>query len=490
MESLSGAKGIGSFSTNISYGSWPHPSTISHEGLIDDYFFEGVDEKSKLFKSCYSFAVSKDPFSGKLEHYVCVTCVSCLDGDGLKKVGRPNLNLTILLDISGSMGSTFSGTGETKPKLEVAKEAILAILSKLKPTDSFCLLTFDDKVDVLQPLALWDVKKSGPLKEKLAKLQTRGGTEMGVGMTACASVYDSLSKEQKSNENRVIILTDAELSSEDEALVVNITKSSADKKIYTTFVGIGIDFNTRLISQLSSIRGQNYLSVKSAKEFKKQMDEEFDYLVTPIVFNADVAIQSNSSWKPVRAYGSPGNEIPSQGKLLSINSVFPSAKENATLNKGGSIVVLLEPDSKSDSNQSLTLKVTYQDRDGKTYNDEETLQIPQVKPNEEYYSNLSARKLILLVRYVNFMKWFLSDCLKFQPKNQTEKLNPSKNLNQTGIPIPAASDDQDEGYSVAEPLFDSSYKELMKKFLEYMKKEMSVIQDKLLDRDLKTCGQD
>lgn len=126
---------------------------------------------------------------------------------GLKKVGRPNLNLTILLDISGSMGSTFSGTGETKPKLEVAKEAILAILSKLKPTDSFCLLTFDDKVDVLQPLALWDVKKSGPLKEKLAKLQTRGGTEMGVGMTACASVYDSLSKEQKSNENRVIILT-------------------------------------------------------------------------------------------------------------------------------------------------------------------------------------------------------------------------------------------------------------------------------------------
>lgn len=149
---------------------------------------------------------------------------------------------------------------------------------------------------------------------------------------------------------------DAELSSEDEALVVNITKSSADKKIYTTFVGIGIDFNTRLISQLSSIRGQNYLSVKSAKEFKKQMDEEFDYLVTPIVFNADVAIQNNSSWKPVRAYGSPGNEIPSQGKLLSINSVFPSAKENATLNKGGSIVVLLEPDSKSDSNQSLTLK--------------------------------------------------------------------------------------------------------------------------------------
>jgi Ca-activated chloride channel family protein len=496
MQKLSGAKGVGSFSTGISYGTLPHPSSIAHEGLIDDYYFETIDEKSKLFKSSYAFAVSKDPFSGKLEHYVCVNCVSCLDGDGLKQVGRPNLNLTILLDISGSMSSTFSGNQETKPKLEVAKEAILSILSKLKPTDSFCLLTFDDKVDVLQPLVLWDAKTSGPLKEKIAKLTTRGGTEMGVGMTACESVYDSLSKEQKSNENRIIILTDAELSTTDEDVVIRITKQCASKKIYTTFVGIGIDFNTRLISQLSSIHGQNYLSVKSAKEFKKEMDDEFDYLVTPIVFNANVIIRDDSNWQPVRVYGSPGSEIPSKGKLFSVISSFPSPKENATVTKGGAIVVLLEPKSSSDSNQSLTLKVTYEDREGKTYNDEEILQIPQVKPNEEYYSNISARKAILLVRYVNFMKFFLGDCLNFsnnlrsgkESSKEKQVMKPSKDLNQTGIPIPSPSDDQKQG-SVSRPLFDPSYLDLMKKFLEYMKNEMLVINDKQLDRELKSLVQ-
>lgn len=196
---------------------------------------------------------------------------------------------------------------------------------------------------------------------------------MGVGMTACESVYDSLSKEQKSNENRIIILTgcyfcfknfnsnvvlklDAELSTTDEDVVIRITKQCASKKIYTTFVGIGIDFNTRLISQLSSIHGQNYLSVKSAKEFKKEMDDEFDYLVTPIVFNANVIIRDDSNWQPARVYGSPGSEIPSKGKLFSVISSFPSPKENATVTKGGAIVVLLEPKSSSDSNQSLTLK--------------------------------------------------------------------------------------------------------------------------------------
>lgn len=63
-----------------------------------------------------------------MENYVCVNCSSCLDGEGLKKIGRPNLNLTILLDISGSMSNTFSGTGETKSKLEIAKESILTLL--------------------------------------------------------------------------------------------------------------------------------------------------------------------------------------------------------------------------------------------------------------------------------------------------------------------------------------------------------------------------
>lgn len=95
--------------------------------------------------------------------------------------------------------------------------------------------------------------------------------------------------------------------------MIRISKENAKNKIYSTFIGVGIDFNTDLVSipisdafthhnkvsQLSSIRGCNYFTVKSSREFKKQMEEEFDYMVTVSTFNIAIDFQSDE-WVPER----------------------------------------------------------------------------------------------------------------------------------------------------------------------------------------------
>ena len=48
-----------------------------------------------------------------------------------------------MLDISGSMGSSFDGTGEQQSKLEVAKQSLLTLLARLTPKDRFGLVIFD-----------------------------------------------------------------------------------------------------------------------------------------------------------------------------------------------------------------------------------------------------------------------------------------------------------------------------------------------------------
>lgn len=89
---------------------------------------------------------------------------------------------------------------------------LFSLYFKLKQTDSFSLLSFDDNVDVLQPLSKWDPKTSGPLKEKLAQLQVRGGTDIAKGMSGAANIYKSLPAEIKENENRIIVVAGKEIS--------------------------------------------------------------------------------------------------------------------------------------------------------------------------------------------------------------------------------------------------------------------------------------
>lgn len=75
------------------------------------------------------------------------------------------------------------------------------------------------------------------------------------------------------------------------------------------------------VSEICKIRATNYLAVHSAKEFKQRVDEDFDYLVSPSVFNINVKFDS-PDWRATRVYGSPGFEIPSQGTLFQMVILF------------------------------------------------------------------------------------------------------------------------------------------------------------------------
>lgn len=61
------------------------------------------------------------------------------------------------------------------------------------------------------------------------------------------------------------------------------------------------------------------IQVKSARDFKRQMNEEFDYMVTLDVFDISIDIDGDAKgWNVERVYGSPGYEAPLQGRLTFI----------------------------------------------------------------------------------------------------------------------------------------------------------------------------
>ncbi len=483
--STGGAKDINNFRENIEQGYLPLPTDVTYEGLFYDYYFDtgALLECKKLFCPSYSYAVSRDPISGVPQYYLSVGLNS-----GLQDFQRKKLNLVVVLDFSGSMGSPFDqyyydrfgnrvelkADESAKTKMQIADESVVALLSHLKAGDRFGLVIFSDDAFLVDPLTPVEDKNLGRLKDRILKINETYGTNMEAGMEKGTALFDHLLQANKSEyENRIIFLTDAmpNLGETGDLGLFRMLEDNSDHGIYTTVIGIGVDFNTELIEAITKIKGANYYSVHSASEFKERMDDEFDFMVTPLVFDLRLNLEA-PGYEIEKVYGSPEADE-ATGELMKVNTLFPSKAEAGQV-KGGVILVKLK---KLSSEGEMKLRVSYQDRTGTTDGDDAEVLVAKTEP--DFYQNSGIRKAVLLSRYADLLKDWTIDERAAQEKDR--KVIPSVTL-ANGIIIPVELGEwerQSMPLQVSEP-----YKDLFKKFEDYFKGEMQAIGDSDLQQEL------
>jgi len=260
-----------------------------------------------------------------------------------------------------------------------------------------------------------------------------------------------------------------------------LTQLNSTNGIYTTFLGIGTEFDTAMVSRISKTRACNYLTVKDAQQFKKLMDEEFDFTVTPTLFDISIHFLANqvTEFEAQRVYGSPGYEIPSNGLLFFADSMFPSHKESAENTKGGVILVKLNKKASTQNSAKIVkFLASYRDMTDNIQKDEDTVDITALaeESNNDYFQNNCIRKTVLLVRYVNFMKNFLRDM-------RTNAKLPSMDQ-KNGIVIPPI-DEETKSEVNQMILLSKPYRDIIKVFISYFEREMIEIGDPLLNAELK-----
>jgi Ca-activated chloride channel family protein len=476
-----GAKDVENFRQNIEQGYLPLPTDVTYEGLFYDYYFEtgDVEECEKLFCPTYSCAISKDPFSREPQHYLSVGLNS-----GITDFQRKKLNLVVVLDYSGSMGSPFSeyyydqfgNLVETrddlddsgKTKMEIADQAVVNLLGHLEGDDRFGLVIFSNEAYVVEPLTKVEDKNLDELRDVILDIEEYGGTNMEAGMTKGTATFGKYSEiDPSERENRIIFLTDAmpNLGGTGENDLLNILKNNADQGIYTTFIGIGLDFNTELIEKITKIKGANYYSVHSASEFKERMDEEFDFMVTPLVFNLTLELDA-PGYQIEKVYGSPEADE-ATGEIMKVNTLFPSKAEEGEV-RGGIILIKLKEIS-PDGN--IKLKVSYEDRNGTKDGDETQVVFPDAEP--DFYENDGIRKAVLLSRYADLLKSWIAD--ERRALDAGRDVVPSVTL-EDGITVPRVELGEWERQSL--PLHVSDpYKNLFSIFASYFEKESDSLED-------------
>lgn len=497
--SVGGAKDVGNFRENIKNNFLPLPTDITYEGLFYGYFFDTgqQEECANLFCPSYVTAISADPLNDEKEYYLSVGLNS-----GMKEADfqRKKLNLIIVLDVSGSMGSNFDkyyydrfGNQTEREdfeesglsKMEIANNSVVALLDHLNDDDKFGMVLFDDYSYLAKPLTEVGGVDMDKIKDHILDIQDQGGTNMESGMKEGTSLLTEISDANPDEyENRVIFITDAmpNLGDTSDESLLGMLENNAKDNIYTTFIGVGVDFNTQLVEALTKISGANYYSVHSEKEFKETMDDGFDYMVTPLVFDLELKLEADG-YEIEKVYGSPEADE-ATGEIMKVNTLFPSKTEEGRV-KGGIVLLKL---NKTSQDGNLTLEVTYEDRNGQENSDQKEITFED--KNEDYYDNLGIRKAIALTRYVSLMKaWAM------EGHANANRAKP--------LPVPCPIITFERGIYPPEPPFmppcfielgewerqsvplsvDSEYRKIFTQFAEYFKAEVLATRDRDLDQE-------
>ena len=486
--SVGGAKDVNNFRENIKNNYMPLVEDITHEGIFYDYFFDNniTKEATHLFEPTYTSYKNKHPLTNEEEIYLSVGLNSNLTESSFK---RKKLNLTIVLDISGSMRSSFDSyyydagrrnrndneDFDNRSKMEIAKECIIDLTKHLKSGDRFAVALFDNSPYLAKPFSLVEKTDMEAIRTHIKEISPKGGTNMYAGINSASELYSKLPDyDSKEYDNRIIFLTDAMPNTDvtNENSLWGVMKVNAEKKIYTTFVGVGVDLNSELIHYITKTPGANYYSVHNAKDFKKRMDTQFDYMVTPLVFDLTLHLKSDN-YEIEEVYGSPEADQ-ATGEIMKVNTLFPSESEDGKT-RGGIILIKLKKTKIGFDDVKLTC--SYKDRNGVPELITEKIKFTRSKRG----SDNGIRKAVLLSRYVNLMHDWINNKTTVKENKGQDDWQYNK---QPAKPVPNRRNRSRWERSSQKLAVSSYYKEQFSKFKKHFAKEATDIKDDDLRQEL------
>lgn len=130
-------------------------------------------------------------------------------------------------------------------------------------------------------------------------MKTHGGTTVESGLELGCKIAMEMKERNKGKANhcsRILLLTDmqdGEVRSAEKKLV-ELTLKAASQGVFTTYVGIGEDFNDELTEKITISKGSNYFCVKDFSDFQNRISNEMFSALFPTVQDMEVDIISKT----------------------------------------------------------------------------------------------------------------------------------------------------------------------------------------------------
>ncbi len=194
---------------------------------------------------------------------------------GATKMPRLPLNLCLVIDRSSSI------RGE---RLQQVKQAAMQILDLLGDNESFALVTFNDRAEVVVPAQLARARQE--IKRHISAIEAAGGTEMATGLAL--GVQELQRAMMPRAVHRLLLLTDGRTYG-DEGRCVEIARRAQSRGIGITALGIGSEWNEDLLETIAARENSRTHYITSANEITKVFTAEVERMQN--LFAQDVQVR-------------------------------------------------------------------------------------------------------------------------------------------------------------------------------------------------------
>jgi len=318
-----GAKDARFFRSSVEQGLFPHPSTITAEGLFSEYDLPlKTRVKSKALLSLNGEAMPAQVLTRPDIRYLAQIGFS----SGLDPATwhREPLNLVAVVDKSGSMNG--------KP-LDLVKACLLKVLSQLGPEDQMAIVLYGDRSYVhLQPTSTSERNKED-IESAIDAIVSAGSTNMEEGLRMGFELARE-SQQTFKGRTRVMQFTDERPNVGDTSAggFMGLMEAGSRDGIGQTTIGVGVQFGAELAAKVSSVRGGNLFFFPNAAEMEKTFGDELDMLVTELAYDMDLVVHAAPGLRLVGVYGIPGEMLTWEGERdvrFHLSTLFLSKRRGA-----------------------------------------------------------------------------------------------------------------------------------------------------------------
>lgn len=216
---------------------------------------------------------------------------------------REPLDLTVVLDRSGSMSA--------EGRMEYLKRGLTKMQDQLVRGDRVDLVLFDDQV--CTPLENYVVGRDDPslLSSAISQLQPRGSTDLDLGLKEGYRIANARTDASDRNR-RMMLISDALLNTGDinPNTVSEVAKAYEESDIRLTAIGVGRDFNDKILDMLTEKGKGAYVYLGSEAVVDRVFGLGFPSLVQTIAHDVRFALDLPPSLAMKKFYGEESSTNP------------------------------------------------------------------------------------------------------------------------------------------------------------------------------------